>query len=49
MQSLVEYHVEHAKETVVEQLCDGRNQPAPQEGKTPCVEGGHQTGDQHPV
>ena len=34
------------KETVVEQLCDGKNGPAPQEGKTPRVEGGHQTGDQ---
>ena len=50
MQSLVEHPVEHAKEKVVEQLCDGRNGPAPQEGKTPRVEGRHQTGDhQHCV
>ena len=41
MQLSVEYHVRHAKEKVVEQSFDGRNGPAPQEGKMPCVEGGH--------
>jgi hypothetical protein len=49
MQLSVEYHVKHTKEKVVEQLCDGRNGPVPQEGKMPPVEGGHQTGDQQPV
>jgi hypothetical protein len=42
----VEYHIKHTKETAVEQLCDGRNRPAPQEGKTPHVGGRHQTGNQ---
>ena len=41
MQLLVEYHIEHAKEKVVEQLCDGRNGLVPEEGKMPRVEGGH--------
>ena len=49
MQSSVKNLVEHTKEKIVEQLCDGRNGPAPQEGKMPCVEGGHQTGDQQSV
>ncbi len=41
MQSLVEYLVGHVKEKVVEQLCDGRNELAPQGGKMPRGEGGH--------
>ncbi len=41
MQLSVEYLVGHVKEKVVEQLCDGRNGLAPQEGKMPHVESGH--------